>query len=213
MSSLAEMQDFERMFKAMEPHEREQLYGIRKAHKETSVFLHEWGHTLGAPHVEDPTRIMSPGYSQRTSLLSNEDAELISAALDSRMRSRGRETAAIDWSPLHQYLKDQPQPRVAAGGQADAAGAVGAAGGGGAGQLIARLPRPPRRRCAVPPPFGLRPLPPGGIPLPPPEAADRPAAAPRRHPRGGRPARARRPARPSDRRECPSRRSPPRRGR
>ena len=59
MNSVAEMQDFERMFKAMEQSERDQLYGIRKAHKETSVFLHEWAHTLGAPHVEDPTRIMN----------------------------------------------------------------------------------------------------------------------------------------------------------
>jgi hypothetical protein len=174
MSSLAEMQDFERMFKAMEPQEREQLYGIRKAHKETSVFLHEWGHTLGVPHVEDPTRIMCPGYSQRTSLLSNEDAELITAALDSRLRSRGRETAAIDWSPLHQYLKTSRNPEWRPADrqtllELSTPRAGGTPGTDRAATATAEAP------VRVPPPFGVRPLPPGGIPLPPPEAADRPA--------------------------------------
>jgi tetratricopeptide (TPR) repeat protein len=181
MNSVAEMQDFQRMFKAMEQSERDQLYGIRKAHKETSVFLHEWAHTLGAPHVEDPTRIMNVGYSQRTSLFSNEDAELMSGAVDSRLRSRGRETDAIDWSPLHRYLKDNRNTEYR---QEDwkylvdlTAPRTGVAPGSDRAAGPADLPVP------VPPPFGLRPRP--APPPPPPPPAERPANAPAASAGGG----------------------------
>ena len=172
MNSVAEMQDFQRMFKAMEQSERDQLYSIRKAHKETSVFLHEWGHTLGAPHVEDPTRLMNVGYSQRTSLFSSEDAELMTAAIDSRLRSRGRETDAIDWSPLHRYLKDnrnteyrQEDWKYLTDLTAPRAGV--APGSHRAAAAPSDLPVP------VPPPFGLRPR-----PAPPPPPPEPPASPP-----------------------------------
>ena len=45
----------DREFKLLNPEERRQLYGNRKAHKEIVIFLHEWGHTAGpaAPRGSD----------------------------------------------------------------------------------------------------------------------------------------------------------------
>jgi Flp pilus assembly protein TadD len=102
MTSIAELQDFNRLFPALENEAREALYSRRKTHKELSIFLHEWAHTLGALHVQDPTRIMGPAYSNRTSTFSLEDAGLIAAALDARLAARGNET--ISWAPLRQFL-------------------------------------------------------------------------------------------------------------
>src|SRR4051812_18070309 len=48
MSSIAELDDFNRAFQSLERSTREGLYVRRKNHKETVVFLHEWAHTLGA---------------------------------------------------------------------------------------------------------------------------------------------------------------------
>jgi hypothetical protein len=49
-------------FKLLPPSERESLYEARKAHKEVVIFLHEWAHTLGALHAEDPELVMNPAY-------------------------------------------------------------------------------------------------------------------------------------------------------
>jgi hypothetical protein len=104
MSSIAELDDFKRVLPALDQQVREELYSRRKAHKELAIFLHEWAHTLGGLHVQDPTRIMGPGYSNRTSTFNVEDATLIGAGLDARMEARGRE--AIDWGPLRKYLTE-----------------------------------------------------------------------------------------------------------
>ncbi len=104
MASIAELDDFKRVLPKLDQEDREKLYSRRKLHKELSIFLHEWAHTLGALHVEDGTRIMGPGYSNRTSLFSAEDAGLIAAGLDARMAARGKET--IDWTPLRKLVTD-----------------------------------------------------------------------------------------------------------
>jgi Flp pilus assembly protein TadD len=106
MTSISELQDFNRIFPALDKEAREALYSRRKTHKEISIFLHEWAHTLGAMHVQDATRIMGPSYSNRTSTFSLEDASLIAAGLEARLAARGNET--VDWTPLRQYLEDKP---------------------------------------------------------------------------------------------------------
>jgi tetratricopeptide (TPR) repeat protein len=103
-SSIAELDDLNRLLPKLDRDDREALYGRRKSHKELAIFLHEWAHTLGAMHVDDSTRIMAPGYSNRTSTFSVDDANLIGNALDARMAARGRET--VDWSPLRRFLSE-----------------------------------------------------------------------------------------------------------
>ena len=102
MASIAELDDFKRILPKLDQKDREELYSRRKTHKELAIFLHEWGHTLGALHVPDATRIMGPSYSNRVSTFDVEDASLIAAGLEARMEARGRE--AVDWTPLRQLL-------------------------------------------------------------------------------------------------------------
>jgi hypothetical protein len=104
MSSYAEMQQLQEVFRALDQGQRDKLYGARKAHKELSVFLHEWAHTLGAMHVEQPTRIMSPGYTHRTTNFDEHDSALIATAL--RVRAAG----TADWSALGELVRSRPAP-------------------------------------------------------------------------------------------------------
>jgi tetratricopeptide (TPR) repeat protein len=108
MSSIAELDDFNREFRALDREQREGLYSRRKLHKELAIFLHEWAHTLGALHVADDTRIMGPAYSQRSSVIKEDDAGLLAAGLQSRLASSG--AAGVDWSPLRRFLTEHRSP-------------------------------------------------------------------------------------------------------
>ena len=133
MASIAELDDFKRLLPKLDQEEREKLYSRRKTHKELSIFLHEWAHTLGALHVQDVTRIMGPGYSNRTSTFSVEDALLIAAGLEARLEARGKET--IDWTPLRKMLAEAQGDWVKSDRQALL------------GQLQAARRRPPPAAC------------------------------------------------------------------
>jgi hypothetical protein len=50
-------------FHGMSEAERQKLYSERRRHKIVAVFLHELGHTLGAPHRTARDTLMSPAYS------------------------------------------------------------------------------------------------------------------------------------------------------
>jgi predicted Zn-dependent protease len=102
MASADESSMLNQSFDKLSTAEREQLYGVRKWHKECAIFLHEWLHTLGAIHSSDPQRIMNPSYSTKMSNLDVIDAELAEVALRIRLASRHSETT--DWSPLRVRL-------------------------------------------------------------------------------------------------------------
>ena len=48
----------------LDPSSASRFTSQRKAHKEVVIFLHEWGHTLGLLHHEDPAVIMNPSYDR-----------------------------------------------------------------------------------------------------------------------------------------------------
>jgi Flp pilus assembly protein TadD len=77
-----------RSFGMLSPGERETLYGQRKAHKEIVVFLHEWGHTMGALHDEDPSVIMNPAYDPRATGFSEFEKQLFALVIDHRLSHR-----------------------------------------------------------------------------------------------------------------------------
>src|SRR5262249_34069951 len=68
---------------------RKRLYEERKAHKEIVVFLHEWGHTMGALHNEDPQVLMNPVYQPKAAGFSAFEKRLIALVLDRRLSRRG----------------------------------------------------------------------------------------------------------------------------
>ncbi|MCP3137942.1 tetratricopeptide repeat protein [Pyxidicoccus xibeiensis] len=72
--------------------ERETLYHERKLHKETSVLLHEWAHTLGAFHVQDSAWMMYPHYATNQAAFPPQTLELLAVSL--RHLPQGRRDAA-----------------------------------------------------------------------------------------------------------------------
>ena len=64
MSDVAERTLFDQIFDELDASDRERLYKARKAHKELTLFLHEWAHTLGALHTHNAVEIMNIDYDQ-----------------------------------------------------------------------------------------------------------------------------------------------------
>lgn len=84
MDSLAEADAARIALDKLSANEREELLQKRRVHKETSVLLHEWAHTLGAFHERAPEWIMSPLYDKSQAGFSHESAELVTLGLRSR---------------------------------------------------------------------------------------------------------------------------------
>jgi tetratricopeptide (TPR) repeat protein len=83
--------------------ERDQLYAVRKWHKEIAVFLHEWGHTLGAPHSRADTDVMSYVYSHTMTGFAPAELTAMDMAIDCRLGAAP--TPAYRCPPLLAYLK------------------------------------------------------------------------------------------------------------
>lgn len=79
-----ERESLSRQLGAMSDEELEALYAKRKAHKELSVFLHEWGHTLGAIHAPGRKWIMSPEYDPWGSSFGKPNARVVARALEAK---------------------------------------------------------------------------------------------------------------------------------
>src|SRR5262245_30541193 len=141
MSSIEELQDFNKSFHLMDRGDREALYGRRKAHKELVIFLHEWAHTLGGLHVQQETLVMNPTYSAHSSALLPDDVALLEAGLAARIQSRDK--GEIDWTPLKSFLQRNPNAGWSRADREMLAGLLaggragmdrgGGPGGGGAG--------------------------------------------------------------------------------
>src|SRR5260370_11804523 len=58
-----EITAIEDSFKYLSSQERDQLIRSRRRHRQTAVFLHEWAHTLGAPHAPSPEFINYDHYN------------------------------------------------------------------------------------------------------------------------------------------------------
>jgi predicted Zn-dependent protease len=86
--------------------EREALYEDRKAHKEVVVFLHEWGHSMGALHAEDPRFIMNPSLDPKQTEFTPFQRRVIALVLDRRLADRTRPfPESADLLPL---MRDAP---------------------------------------------------------------------------------------------------------
>jgi tetratricopeptide (TPR) repeat protein len=83
--------------------EKEKLYSVRKWHKEISVFLHEWGHTLGGVHSREEWNIMNPTYSHLVAAFSGEEMAAIDRGLACRLGQPA--VPASRCQPLLEYLQ------------------------------------------------------------------------------------------------------------
>jgi tetratricopeptide (TPR) repeat protein len=112
MGSAAERAAFARRYPTLERMNAADLaltFSRRSQHKEAVIFLHEWAHTLGALHVTDPTRILSPTYTTEASVLAPMDVGLLNAALEDRFQDRvGVAMGARDWPHLRAFLARTP---------------------------------------------------------------------------------------------------------
>jgi tetratricopeptide (TPR) repeat protein len=84
MDSEQEIRALDREFTLLDPAERQDLYDLRKLHKEVALFLHEWGHTLGLLHHEDRAALMNPTYDIHQSGFSPFERQVISVVIDRR---------------------------------------------------------------------------------------------------------------------------------
>ncbi len=103
LHDLAEYDLVRQAFDQLNPSEREQLLLERKRHKEQAVFLHEWGHTLGAIHAFHADSIMNPIYHSDASRFVEGNALVIEWAI------RRRRSIGLDWrtgarAELHELL-------------------------------------------------------------------------------------------------------------
>ena len=94
VSDLIERQAIDQAFASMLESRRDEIYRRRKHHKRLAIFLHEWGHTLGAPHTAENEGLLYPSYDDQMSSYSEDSAALIAKALPARFES-GNESAAV----------------------------------------------------------------------------------------------------------------------
>ena len=71
-------------FADMSKAKRKEIYEQRQQHKRLVIFLHEWGHTMGALHTNRNYTILHPTYSDEMAEFSDENMRLIQASLEDR---------------------------------------------------------------------------------------------------------------------------------
>jgi hypothetical protein len=81
-SRLGEHDAVDRALSDLSDEERDRVVRARRRHRAEAVFLHELGHTLGAPHEADFTSLMHPAYDEKMSSFSADGVALMRLALE-----------------------------------------------------------------------------------------------------------------------------------
>ncbi len=90
MSDAAEYDAIDRGFDELDEDQRRKLYRQRLRHKETAVFLHEIGHTLGVPHEVEETTLMNLMYHHEAASFSPAAVQLMRMTLSQRLDPDGQ---------------------------------------------------------------------------------------------------------------------------
>lgn len=77
--------------------EREKLYADRKHHKNVTLFLHEFAHTLGALHRASRDTIMNPAYDAREAGFDDATVGLLKLTLAARFDRRPEQPVALEY--------------------------------------------------------------------------------------------------------------------
>ncbi|MFY0523034.1 tetratricopeptide repeat protein [Archangium gephyra] len=86
------------VFTHLPDQERETLYRERKLHKETSVLLHEWAHTLGVFHVQDSHWMMHPSYEPAQAAFAPQTQQHLALSLRHLPQGRRDREAQQAWA-------------------------------------------------------------------------------------------------------------------
>jgi predicted Zn-dependent protease len=119
--------------------QRTRLREARRQHRQVTVFLHEWAHTLGAMHVPDEHGIMAAEYGHETRSFGQDTEALLRIMLPVRLAPPAEQSIVAEARALQSYLesaparpgqkreREQTQEMLAAIlAEAEAAGATGA---------------------------------------------------------------------------------------
>lgn|GEM_PF-3679339 len=101
--------EIENSFKYLSKDERDELIRNRRRHRQTSVFLHEWAHTLGAPHARSPEFINSAVYDTKQERFDESTTKLIAIGLRHWRREQLADSEVHAWgSELQPILASVP---------------------------------------------------------------------------------------------------------
>jgi hypothetical protein len=89
VSDLAERAAIDSAFATFTPARRDEIYKRRKTHKRLAVFLHEWGHTLGAMHIQNVKSLLNPTYDDSMESFDDANHGLVDASLRDVFRYAG----------------------------------------------------------------------------------------------------------------------------
>jgi tetratricopeptide (TPR) repeat protein len=106
MDDEQEILALDREFRLLDLAERQSIYAQRKDHKEVVIFLHEWGHTLGLLHDENPSIVMNPAYDPRQVAFSPFEQTVVNLVLGRRSERPGEAYPEI--AALESLLRDAP---------------------------------------------------------------------------------------------------------
>lgn len=84
MQTSGDLARIDAVYDQLTEEERTAFARARRVHQEATVFLHEWGHTLGAVHECDSKWIMAPTYSVLRARFSPDSARLVRLGLTHR---------------------------------------------------------------------------------------------------------------------------------
>jgi tetratricopeptide (TPR) repeat protein len=84
MDNAAEHDAIVKVFTTFDANEKDNLYRERKLHKETSLLIHEWAHSLGAPHDSFGDSLVNPIYEVQRNRIPPATAALLARSLELR---------------------------------------------------------------------------------------------------------------------------------
>ena len=89
--------------------ERDRVYEAIKSHTEVLVLVHEWAHTLGAPHDTELNLVMSQAYSPRAHMMSPATIEVVRRGLAARLAEtpQARKLAELEQKKVIDHHREQ----------------------------------------------------------------------------------------------------------
>lgn len=103
--------DTERELQEVDEPARSRLREARRQHRQATVFLHEWAHTLGAMHVGQVDSILMPGYSRKITGFGTQIQALIQTMLPVRLAPPKERSLAAEATALRRYIEALPENR------------------------------------------------------------------------------------------------------